>query len=140
MGDAVEALLAPLSAVPSYLRPCYFEAIISCIYRLVVDSVLHKMNSSVSPSFTRTSMCGFSFVSAGSRFVQAMSLSTVSFLGECVSARLSPLAPRLAITTPSSLAAGLPHFACGIWRNWGRDTFIALPGCLLVTGRFSDAR
>ncbi|MCS6770714.1 MAG: glycogen debranching protein [Kiritimatiellae bacterium] len=32
--------------------------------------------------------------------------------------------------------AGLPWFK----DNWGRDTFIALPGTLLVTGQFSDAR
>lgn len=32
--------------------------------------------------------------------------------------------------------AGLPWFR----QNWGRDTFIALPGILLVNGRFDDAR
>ncbi len=32
--------------------------------------------------------------------------------------------------------AGLPWFK----NNWGRDTFIALPGTLLVTGRFEDAK
>ncbi len=32
--------------------------------------------------------------------------------------------------------AGLPWFK----NNWGRDTFIALPGTLLVTGLFDDAR
>jgi len=32
--------------------------------------------------------------------------------------------------------AGLPWFK----NNWGRDTFIALPGTLLVTGMFDDAR
>ncbi len=34
------------------------------------------------------------------------------------------------------LWAGLPWFR----ENWGRDTFIALPGTLLVTGHFEEAR
>ncbi len=34
-----------------------------------------------------------------------------------------------------SLIAGYPWF-----EDWGRDTFIALPGILLVTGRFQEAR
>lgn len=28
----------------------------------------------------------------------------------------------------------------GIWRNWGRDTFIALPGVLLINGFYTQAR
>lgn len=47
----------------------------------------------------------------------------------------------------------MPHFAegfnkkkflnfkfLGIWRNWGRDTFIALPGVLLLNGLFYEAK
>jgi glycogen debranching enzyme len=35
----------------------------------------------------------------------------------------------------ATVIAGYPWFA-----DWGRDTFIALPGLLLATGRFDDAR
>lgn len=79
---------------------------------------------------------------SASKFVRALALSSVSFMGAIESAKLAPLSSSIQLDDrlPSSMAAGLPHFSVGIWRNWGRDTFIALPGCLLVTGRYNDAR
>ena len=84
----------------------------------------------------------------GSSFLKALSLGSLQFVGLSRSASLPSLSPKLFhgpssgadMPTLTSLAAGLPHFSTGFMRCWGRDTFIALRGLLLVTGRYQDAR
>jgi len=37
-------------------------------------------------------------------------------------------------------SAGLPHFTIGIWKNWGRDTFISFKGCFMIPGFFEEGK
>ncbi len=88
--------------------------------------------------FLHTYLHIYRFVQDGSSLIQGLALGSVQLYGECRSAILPASSPS---DTPSaSLAAGLPHFATGFMRCWGRDTFIALRGLLMVTSRFEDAR
>ncbi|KAH7660482.1 CRE-AGL-1 protein, partial [Aphelenchoides avenae] len=116
--------LSLLAHLPHFLRPCYFERLFSYLYDAVREVTLQKI-------FDSTSLPNVDIV-------RKLCLSSVSFMASINNAKLPKLAPAVAEAHPDppSLAAGLPHFAEGIWRNWGRDTFIALPGILLLTGRF----
>lgn len=82
-------------------------------------------------------------------FARHLGLCSVQFCNVVPSAQLPRLSPDLRPPAPCevsgvlqapSVAAGLPHFCHGYMRNWGRDTFIALPGNLLIPGRYEEAR
>lgn len=75
----------------------------------------------------------------GSAFTQDLSMASIQLCGEVQSARL-PSVKESSSDLNVTLAAGLPHFATGFMRCWGRDTFIALRGLMLITGRFDVAR
>ncbi|XP_048845065.1 glycogen debranching enzyme isoform X2 [Brienomyrus brachyistius] len=138
VGRWFQAMFDYLKHVPRYLIPCYFDAILVGAYSTALDETFKKMSS---------------FVQNGSTFVKLLALGSVQMCGVGRFPALPPLSPALQdvpyrisdITKEKeqccvSLAAGLPHFSSGIFRSWGRDTFIALRGVMLITGRHLEAR
>jgi glycogen debranching enzyme len=128
LADWLQAAFGHVGQLPRYLIPRYFDTIVMAAY----NAVYHRSLDLLSP-----------FVAAGSEFVQLLAQGTVIHLAAVPSAGLPPLSASLgALGERSSptLAAGLPHFSTGYMRSWGRDTFIALRGLLLTTGRFVEAR
>ncbi|KFO26879.1 Glycogen debranching enzyme [Fukomys damarensis] len=138
VGKWLQAMFFYLKQIPRYLIPCYFDAILIGVYTTLLDIAWKHMSS---------------FVQNGSTFVKHLSLGSVQMCGVGKFPCLPLLSPSL-LDVPyrvneitkekeqccASLAAGLPHFSAGLFRCWGRDTFIALRGLLLVTGRFLEAR
>ncbi|KAK0167033.1 hypothetical protein PV327_004482 [Microctonus hyperodae] len=138
LGKWFEQAAEPFKLIPRYLVPSYFDMIIVNIYMILLDHCYSQMNN---------------FVKEGSTFVKLLSLVSVQVGGVVKSAQLPELSPSLTTPKPkildkneikeqmcTTISAGLPHFAVGYMRNWGRDTFIALRGILLLTGRYSEAR
>ncbi|XP_050557040.1 glycogen debranching enzyme isoform X2 [Spodoptera frugiperda] len=118
------ALLQPLAALPRFLQPAYFEALVSALYREVSRAALARLSA------------------PRGAFSRALALTSVQLVGAVPSAPLPPCSPALAPPRGAlaSMSAGLPHFAVGYMRCWGRDTFVSLRGLLLLTGRYQDAR
>ncbi|KAK5606319.1 hypothetical protein CRENBAI_023544 [Crenichthys baileyi] len=132
------AMFDYLRHFPRYLIPCYFDAILVSAYTTALDATFKLMSS---------------FVEKGSTFVHHLALGSVQMCGvgrfpalPPISAKVQGVPYRISPITGEkeqccvSLAAGLPHFSAGIFRCWGRDTFIALRGLMLITGRHSEAR
>ncbi|KAM4722100.1 glycogen debranching enzyme [Rhinophrynus dorsalis] len=138
VGKWFEAMFSYLKQIPRYLIPCYFDAILVGAYTTLLEAAFKQMSS---------------FVQKGSTFVKHLALGSVQMCGVGRFPALPVLSPNLQdvpyrinnITQEKeqfcpSLAAGLPHFSSGIFRCWGRDTFISLRGLLLITGRHIEAR
>ncbi|KAM8930067.1 glycogen debranching enzyme isoform 1-T1 [Pelodytes ibericus] len=138
VGKWFDAMFSYLKQIPRYLIPCYFDAILVGAYTTLLDAAWKQMSS---------------FVQNGSTLVKHLALGSVQLCGVGRFPALPVLSPSLKdvpyrlnnITQEKeqccpSLAAGLPHFSSGIFRCWGRDTFISLRGLLLLTGRHIEAR
>lgn len=127
-----------LADVPAYLRPRYFDVILISLYGLV----LRHFWTLLPP-----------LMSGSSQFTRCLVLGSLALTGFNPSSPLPPLSGDISEPRPETvivggisrpkcptIAAGFPHFSSGYMRNWGRDTFIALRGLLLVTERFDEAR
>eukprot|EP00064_Thunnus_orientalis_P001808 superscaffoldBa00000124_g1811 len=138
VGHWFQAMFSYLKHMPRYLVPCYFDAIIQGAYTTALEAVFKQMSS---------------FIQNGSSLVKQLALGSVQMYGVGHCLMLPTISPHLKdvphclseITCQDnqccvSLAAGLPHFCVGVFRSWGRDTFIALRGLMLLTGRHLEAR
>jgi glycogen debranching enzyme len=126
----LQAAFGQVAQLPRYLVPRYFDTVLMAAYAAIYRRSLALLGP---------------FVAGGSEFVQRLAQGTVIHLAAVASARLPPLSAALLgdggeNVLPPTLAAGLPHFCTGYMRSWGRDTFIALRGLLLTTGRYREAR
>uniref|UniRef100_A0A8B9TKE1 Glycogen debranching enzyme n=1 Tax=Anas platyrhynchos TaxID=8839 RepID=A0A8B9TKE1_ANAPL len=116
VGKWLKAMFIYLKKIPRYLIPCYFDAILVGAYTTLLDVGWHQMSS---------------FVQNGSTFVKHLSLGSIQMCGIGKYSCLPDLLNEITNEKEQccvSLAAGLPHFSSGIFRSWGRDTFIALRG------------
>jgi len=136
-------IMEPLSKLPRYLIPCYFDATISVISReLVCSAISHmgKYDNSLNIVLVSTIAAFNRFVRNGSTLVHSLALGHVQLFSRCNDAPLPVSGGANDDAPAASLAAGLPHFSTGAMRCWGRDTFISLRGLMLVTGQYKHAR
>ncbi|PRP75329.1 putative glycogen debranching enzyme Gdb1 [Planoprotostelium fungivorum] len=119
----LEKIFDEMKRIPRFLIPKYFDQCVSTLYHLSTHRALSSMSSFVRPK-SETSHT----------FSQKLALGSVQLYSSVQHASL------LSGTDKPSLAAGLPHFSSGYMRAWGRDTFIAIRGLLMVTGRLEEAR
>ncbi|KAL4701918.1 hypothetical protein ACJJTC_018688 [Scirpophaga incertulas] len=124
VAERYRALLQPLGRLPRYLVPALASATLAAIYRAVAGAALEAVQGARQGALRR-----------------ALALTAVQLSAAPPSAALPALPPPAAGAAPrAALSAGLPHFATGYMRCWGRDTFISLRGLYLLTGRFQEAR
>ncbi|KAL7671642.1 hypothetical protein ACOME3_006533 [Neoechinorhynchus agilis] len=141
LGIWYDEIFKHLAKLPRYLVPSYFDAILTGSYARIIEHAI-----SLYPPFIRQ----------GSSLSRVLAMTSIQLVGRVKSAKMPPLSSQLSPPKPAIVfdeysdhaeeqlipcfSAGLQHFSTGVFRNWGRDTFIALRGLLLLTGRTEEAR
>jgi len=118
-----KATFEPLKNIPRYLIPCYFDAIVSGVYNVLINQVNELMpeyvmkHKGVNIIISLLFLIFHSFIKNGHSFTQSLALSTLQFLSVCRSANLPGFSPAIAPPKPPkqcvTLSAGLPHFSTG---------------------------
>eukprot|EP00792_Barthelona_sp_PAP020_P002306 TRINITY_DN13774_c0_g1_i1.p1 TRINITY_DN13774_c0_g1~~TRINITY_DN13774_c0_g1_i1.p1 ORF type:complete len:1451 (+),score=388.30 TRINITY_DN13774_c0_g1_i1:36-4388(+) len=102
--------------VPAYLGPRNLWIVVKYCYNQLTKDFFKKLPDWINKSPT----------------ISAVSLMHMQLISSDKS--------MIAGTDIPSMSAGLPHFASDWARCWGRDTYLALPGLCLATGKFATAR
>ncbi|RKP10033.1 glucanotransferase domain of glycogen debranching enzyme-domain-containing protein [Thamnocephalis sphaerospora] len=108
-----------IERVPNFLAPKLFALLVKAVFRAAISRALLRV-----PLLHQY----------GSHLSRLLSLCAVQMYGHVPSTGLHPTKPT------ACLSAGLPHFTFRHMRCWGRDTFIAMRGLLLITGNLNAAR
>jgi len=115
----LKTVFAFVKELPNYLVPRYATLIFMTTYHFAAERAFSLMSN---------------FVQQGEEFTQGLALGSIQLYGSIKSTSL------FANKEIPAMAAGLPHFATQYMRCWGRDTFIALRGLMITTGRFDVAK
>ena len=129
-------LFESLGYLPRYLIPAYFDLIMSGLYKKSIERSLWLISAS---NQLNKKLENFDLINS-SKFLEGLCLAGISLIGNLTSAKLPNTIMKIDNQPRLSLSAGLPHFSTTYMRNWGRDTFISIPGLLLLTNRFQDAK
>ena len=107
-----------------HMKPLMMTKIIDAIYNVVAYKILEKT--------INTKLINFSL------FTQQLIFAVYQFTGYVESSRFKYNTN--AEFNKLSISAGLPHFSTEYMRCWGRDTFIALKGLLILPGYYKEAK
>lgn len=120
LAEFLEEYVEAVKQLPAHLKPKYGSKVIEVVYYRTLQEIL---NTRVLDDFMRES---------DDPFVQRLALAVYQMYGRVPSVYFKE--------HKDSMCAGLTHFSTGYMRCWGRDTFIALRGLLIVTGLEDAAR
>jgi glycogen debranching enzyme len=120
LADLIEEQFSAVKKLPAGLKPKYVSRVLETIYNQVVKEIL-----------SRRILDDF-FADSDDLFVKKLSLAIYQMYARIPSVYFK--------NHKDSMCAGLPHFSTGYMRCWGRDTFIALRGLMVVTGLEDEAR